>query len=325
MEERVYCPNCGTWSAQGAAYCWKCGNRLPGEAAVAPPQPPRGATPDPFRRSNPLPDREVAPPEPGAASPPPPGAPQPAPIPPFPPIGQPYATPYPPAGVPAAGNRWIYVSASGLATAITVFATLAAFCFGIGAIASLAGAASDDFDALDVGSGFLVLGVFVALLLVGIPLIAWTRRITGNLLPFQAALELGTGWAIGAWFTPIVNYWFPLRIWNQAWRATTPTIAPPIGWQWKGLPVPPIHVICWVLYQVGFFLVSVGLPSEESTTTAVGYVGFAGGLAVTLAMVLLIIVVRNLTARQDAYARLYLPAIALALPPLQPTGPVTRG
>lgn len=295
----MYCSTCGSWSAQGARFCWKCGRTLgapatqPPPASQEPPPPPGGEQPQSLAASAPQ-------------------APQPP--------SWPRQTPVSPPAVGAAPVGWFYLSAAGLATAITVIAVIAAALFGIGAAFSLAGAVQDDWEMLDVSSGFISFGALAALIL-GIVLIVWTRRITGNLLPFQPALELGTGWAVGAWFVPIINYWFPLRIWNQAWRATNPSIAPPIGWQWKGLPVPPTHIMSWVLWHVGIVIAPIGVPTENDTSTAIGYAGFVGGAMVAVAMALLIIVVRNLTRRQDDYARRYLPQAAFPPPYPPPPGP----
>jgi hypothetical protein len=294
----MYCPRCGSWSAQGAAFCWKCGGAL----AQQHPAPAPGPAP-----AGPAPATPGAAPGAGPWAQQPPAWPQ-----------TPYASYPPPAG--ALPGNWFYLSASGLATAITVFAAITAVLYGIGAALGLAGAVADDWDTLDVSGGFIGFGL-LALLVLFVLLIVWTRRVTGNLLPFQPVLELGTGWAVGSWFVPIISYWFPLRIWNQAWRATTPTIAPPIGWQWKGLPVPITHLLAWVTFHVGVVIAAVGVPTEDDTSTAIGYAGFIGGTLVSVSQVLLILVVRNLTARQDAYARQYLPLVA---PAVTPAGPIQR-
>ncbi len=294
----MYCSTCGSWSAQGARFCWKCGRTL---GAPSAPQPP-AASPEP-------PPPAAAEQHQAAAA-----APQ---------GSQPPSWPQVPVLSPAFGPApvgWFYLSASGLATAITVLAAITAALFGIGAAVALAGAVQDDWATLDVFAGFLAFGYLAAAIL-GIVLIVWTRRITGNLLPFQPALELGTGWAVGAWFVPIISYWFPLRIWNQAWRATTPTIQPPIGWQWKGLPVPPTHILSWVLWHVGIVIAPIGVPTEDDTSTAIGYAGFIGGAMVAAALALLIVVVRNLTRRQDEYARRYLPQGAFPTPYPPAPGP----
>lgn len=288
----MYCTRCGAWNAQGAAFCWKCG------ASLAP------AAPSP----QPAPAAPAAPPEsPAAGGPPPPppaGYGQPPVQPPAWPQ-TPYAT-YPPPAAPLYGPQWFYLSASGLALGISITAAVAAVLFGIAAGLGLAGAATDDWDALDISGAFIGLGSLAAIA-VGILLIIWTRRITGNLLPFQPALELGTGWAVGSWFVPIINYWFPLRIWNQTWRATDPAIAPPIGWQWKGLPVPPTHIIAWITPFIAAIVLALGLTllesPEDEINVNVGNIFFISIMLDTVAKAVLILVVRNLTARQDAYAR----------------------
>jgi Domain of unknown function (DUF4328) len=34
--------------------------------------------------------------------------------------------------------------------------------------------------------------------------------------------RLSPGWAIGAWFVPVINFWFPFRIMVDIWRAGLP-------------------------------------------------------------------------------------------------------
>ncbi|WP_049716613.1 DUF4328 domain-containing protein [Streptomyces caatingaensis] len=50
---------------------------------------------------------------------------------------------------------------------------------------------------------------------------AWFRRVRLNaeaLAP--GSHRFGSGWAAGAWFTPVVNLWFPKQIANDIWRAS---------------------------------------------------------------------------------------------------------
>jgi hypothetical protein len=70
------------------------------------------------------------------------------------------------------------------------------------------------------------------------------------------------GWAIGAWFIPVVFLWFPLQIANDAWRASQPGDQPPrsrgivIGW-W----------ICWLLaWFTGFFYRHTSAISTSGTS-----------------------------------------------------------
>ncbi|MFH8368501.1 DUF4328 domain-containing protein [Streptomyces sp. NPDC018031] len=51
----------------------------------------------------------------------------------------------------------------------------------------------------------------------------WFRRLRLNAEVFApGGHRFGPGWAAGAWFTPVVNLWFPKQIANDIWRASSP-------------------------------------------------------------------------------------------------------
>ncbi|MEU3963386.1 DUF4328 domain-containing protein [Streptomyces buecherae] len=51
----------------------------------------------------------------------------------------------------------------------------------------------------------------------------WFRRLRLNAEVFAPGQHRFTpGWAAGAWFTPVVNLWFPKQIANDIWRASSP-------------------------------------------------------------------------------------------------------
>ncbi|MER6124409.1 DUF4328 domain-containing protein [Streptomyces sp. NPDC001795] len=97
------------------------------------------------------------------------------------------------------------------------------------------------------------------------------------------------GWAIGAWFTPVINLWRPRRITLEMMRASSPDAASGVGtglinawwaaWvaQWAA---PSIGVITGQTYSLAFRVLSEALP--------------------VLAAVLVVIVVQRLTALQRA-------------------------
>ncbi|MGW3496236.1 DUF4328 domain-containing protein [Streptomyces sp. NPDC001020] len=56
--------------------------------------------------------------------------------------------------------------------------------------------------------------------------LCWFYRVRVNAEVFdQSAHSKSRGWAIGAWFTPVVNLWFPRRIALDVWDASTPWAA----------------------------------------------------------------------------------------------------
>ncbi|WP_322818133.1 DUF4328 domain-containing protein [Tepidiforma sp.] len=297
----MYCPSCTSWSAESAAFCWKCGLPLRGQTTEPPPPPPasgsRPVSSVPFA-SRPAQALHAPPPSP------------------YPTPTRPPSVHHPPLAGSAIGTGWTYRSASGLAGSISGFAVLIALTVGLGATFAFIGLVVDDTDPIVIGIAISLVGVFATLLQYPL-LIVWTRRITGNLLPFQADLRFGTGWAIAAWFIPILSLWYPIRIWNQAWRATRPDLVPPIGWKWEGWPAPTIHAICWMLNFIGSVVWLNGVPTLDPEAAPAPYLQVAGGWLWALANLLLIFVVQALTSRQDTYARQYLPNLSPSshLPP----------
>ncbi|MEV6675035.1 DUF4328 domain-containing protein [Streptomyces sp. NPDC051162] len=72
----------------------------------------------------------------------------------------------------------------------------------------------------------------------------WFRRARLNAELFAPGTHrMGTGWAAGAWFTPVVNLWFPKQIVNDIYRASAPAYPPaqpgPAAGGWGGPPQNP--------------------------------------------------------------------------------------
>ncbi|MFI9650642.1 DUF4328 domain-containing protein [Streptomyces sp. NPDC052040] len=66
-----------------------------------------------------------------------------------------------------------------------------------------------------------------ALLACVVVYLCWFYRVRVNAEVFEpSGHELKRGWAIGGWFTPIVNLWFPRRIALNIWDASGPSGAP---------------------------------------------------------------------------------------------------
>ncbi|MFH8387517.1 DUF4328 domain-containing protein [Kitasatospora sp. NPDC018058] len=80
-----------------------------------------------------------------------------------------------------------------------------------------------DFDAVKSVAN-TVNGVFIPLALAtAVVFIVWFYRIRQNAdLLAPNGHRLGRGWSIGAWFTPIVQLWFPWQLMVDCWRASAP-------------------------------------------------------------------------------------------------------
>ncbi|MEV7446886.1 DUF4328 domain-containing protein [Streptomyces sp. NPDC091204] len=101
----------------------------------------------------------------------------------------------------------------------------------------------------------------------GIVFIAWFHQMYRNAVALAPdRLRRGTGWAIGAWFLPLINLWRPFRIALDMWgvcvpaaaAAAAPDPAPAPGQPAKaGKPANPAKAAFWpVGLWWGLFLTS---------------------------------------------------------------------
>jgi len=170
---------------------------------------------------------------------------------------------------------------------------------------------SDLDDAVTTANGWATGPAVVSLLLelggIAVVFILWTRRITVNAASFSdEPPPWGTGWATGGWFAPIVSFWRPLQVMNQAWRASDPA-APLSGDGWQRRPASPWLVAWWIAFLVGgtHLWVDTSDPLMESLEAwrfSLGFAQFAY-LAAVAAAALAIWVVAAVTAREEARDR----------------------
>jgi hypothetical protein len=80
----------------------------------------------------------------------------------------------------------------------------------------------NDAIAAEDAVGNVAVAQLICFVAAGLFFIAWFYRAYKNLTPFGAGADLThtPGWAIGAWFIPIVNLFFPKAIANDIWRGT---------------------------------------------------------------------------------------------------------
>jgi Domain of unknown function (DUF4328) len=146
---------------------------------------------------------------------------------------------------------------------------------------------------------------FLAHSLAGIVFVVWFHRAYKNVKALGApGLRLGTGWAVGGWFMPIANLWFPKQIANDAWRASAPG-RPGNAWGgWTGEAVPRWMAWWWALWiassvQLGFAGgFGADAPNPAAYRSAALFTAFGAALSAAAA-VLAIAFVRRLTDRQE--------------------------
>ncbi|MBT2384831.1 DUF4328 domain-containing protein [Streptomyces sp. ISL-11] len=81
----------------------------------------------------------------------------------------------------------------------------------------------DDAEAADGFVAFSTVLYFLTLAASATLWAIWMRRARQNAELFAPGTHrFGAGWAAGAWFTPVVNFWFPKQIVNDIYRASAP-------------------------------------------------------------------------------------------------------
>jgi hypothetical protein len=108
---------------------------------------------------------------------------------------------------------------------------------------------------LGIVSGF---GFFAAMIM----FLVWFYRARVNAEGEGWPQRLSRGWAVGAWFAPVINFWFPFQIMVDIWRAGLPeqartdiAILPGIWWASllavfcllsAHVPTGPAHLVWYV-------------------------------------------------------------------------------
>jgi Domain of unknown function (DUF4328) len=145
-----------------------------------------------------------------------------------------------------------------------------------------------------------VIGATQVLLLIvtAVLFIRWFKRAYENVDALGGKRRHGPGWAIGSWFIPIANLWFPKRIANDIWRASN---------ERGGERVSPILTLWWVAFLLANWASQVGgrlnIRAETIDDFRNASVAYVIGDSLDLAAAgLAIWVVRTITARQVADA-----------------------
>ncbi|KUO02640.1 DUF4328 domain-containing protein [Streptomyces caeruleatus] len=140
----------------------------------------------------------------------------------------------------------------------------------------------------------------VALLATAVVFLVWFHRVRVNAEVFDPfGHRKKRGWAVGAWFVPFVNLWFPRRIAVDIWDASSP-------WD-RGRPHGLLNGwwTAWVISLLAGRLASTSYRNAETAPEirrAMGQVLFADVVDI-VAAVLAILFVLALTRMQDEKAR----------------------
>lgn len=162
----------------------------------------------------------------------------------------------------------------------------------------------DEIAAAEDREAFAALGQVLAYVATIVGFIVWFRRAYRNTAGLHATgMRFKPGWAVGAWFVPVLNLWRPKQISNDIWRATDPALPrQATGWQ-----DDPVHGLihwwwaAWIAAGVfGNISTRVYLDAETlSEQLSASAVSAVADVIFIVAAILAILVVRAITIRQE--------------------------
>ncbi|MER5637871.1 DUF4328 domain-containing protein [Kitasatospora sp. NPDC002227] len=202
----------------------------------------------------------------------------------------------------AAVAACILLAVCGAATVLELIADLKLFRMADDAITDLSSvdlAAADDADHFAQLASVVSL---VALIASGVTFITWFHRARVNAEAFDyGRQQRGRGWAIGGWFVPFMALWVPRQIAGDIWWSS----GRPDG---NGVPQPASPALLnfwWAAFMGGNILGQVGARLGGKATDMESFrtgaaLEAAGDALMIVAAVLAVLVVRKVTAMQEA-------------------------
>jgi hypothetical protein len=166
----------------------------------------------------------------------------------------------------------------------------------------------EQFNAAEARHDLVVLTQMVVYLVAAVVFIRWFHRAYAN-LPAVGIEGLGhsTGWAIGAWFVPIISLLWPKQIADEIWRGSDPSLEPDQGRTWRQGKVPVFFGLWWLAFIASTLLVGAGSELWSSAETysdikLAAVVEVTGNALGVLSGVLAYVVVDRTSERQQARA-----------------------
>lgn len=139
-----------------------------------------------------------------------------------------------------------------------------------------------------------------------VPFLGWMRRASENLAPLGAAGQrFSPGWAVGAWFVPIINLFRPYQIMAEIWRGSRPEIDPENPDAWTKFPASRLLGFWWAGWLLSGWIFTFAIrlfwsgDAEIDDLITAAQANIAGDLISLAALVLLVILLRRITANQD--------------------------
>lgn len=190
-----------------------------------------------------------------------------------------------------------------LASMAVVFASVASLTLDIAMLAYGDRMTGDDPDLTSSlllgGAGLLTV---LASILAAIFFCVWLHRAAKNLPALgRTGMTYTPGWTIGWFFVPFANLVRPLATVTEVWKASDPTIDPREGYGWLGSRGSGLLPLWWGAWILSSILANISGRIDASSSS--GAVGLAGTMFSMVAAVLCILVMREITSRQEQVQR----------------------
>ncbi|MFF9912107.1 DUF4328 domain-containing protein [Streptomyces sp. NPDC013457] len=160
---------------------------------------------------------------------------------------------------------------------------------------------------LDVATVFQTLSQ----LALAVVFIIWFFRVRKNAGIFMPDVHRGgPGWAIGAWFVPVANLWWPRTVAAGTWRASRRGPYGEGGGKGESLALLNWWWCFWILTNLSSLFAGAVYDDADTVEEFAAGAGFLMGAAVVdvVAAVLAILFVRRLTSMQHHKATGMIPA-----------------
>ena len=166
-----------------------------------------------------------------------------------------------------------------------------------------------DLQAIDDRDSLIGIATVAVILVTGIVFLTWVHRAARNLTELGATdLRFTPGWSVGYWFVPILNLWRPKQVIDDLWRASDAD-----GDEWKARSTPGLTLIWWPALLLSGFLARASGSTDIQALSDLRHrngLDLMSDLTGLVAAVVAILLVRAVTARQEARAELLAPDAA---------------
>lgn len=160
----------------------------------------------------------------------------------------------------------------------------------------------------DARQGFIGIAQVVVHLTTVVLFLMWIHRAHRNLSALGARnLRFSSGWAVGYWFIPIMNFFRPYQVVKEIWKASDPNTDPADASSWQNATTSSVIGWWWAFWLIYNFVgPSFRFSAQAKTLTdlsAMSWVSILSDGTIIVATVFAILVVRGIDARQEEKSR----------------------